>query len=64
MPGWLKYVKDQADLGIDYRGKINECNHCGSTEQLLLHHISYDPEIFQVLCKSCHIRFHKQFWNG
>ena len=61
MSNWLQHVKDGEDLGIDYVGKINECNHCDATEQLILHHISYEPEIFKVLCKSCHIRFHRQF---
>ena len=61
MANWLKSARNGENLGIDYVGKINECNHCGSKEQLILHHVSYEPEIFKVLCRSCHIKFHRQF---
>lgn len=34
------------------------CEECGSLDDLQEHHISYDPEIKQVLCVTCHKRKH------
>jgi hypothetical protein len=34
------------------------CVICGSTENLVSHHISYEPEIIETLCKSCHREIH------
>ena len=56
MTSWISKLPDDYDLGIEHIEKINECNFCGSKENLLFHHVSYDPEIIQVLCKSCHIK--------
>lgn len=36
------------------------CQDCGTTENLLEHHISYSPEITKTLCKSCHLKERKQ----
>jgi len=37
---------------------MTECERCGSTENLLNHHVSYEPEVIQVLCTSCHGKVH------
>lgn len=34
------------------------CIECGSTEQLVEHHVSYDPEDTVWMCRSCHIKLH------
>jgi hypothetical protein len=34
------------------------CEVCGSTMNLLEHHISYDPEIKQILCRKHHAELH------
>ncbi len=34
------------------------CTICGNTKNLVSHHKSYDPEIIEVLCKSCHKTVH------
>jgi hypothetical protein len=41
-------------------GSKDKCNECGVVEQLVEHHISYEPEIFKILCLSCHLKFHKR----
>lgn len=54
-----------------YRDLVEKdlCAHCGSIEQLLIHHINgnhYDNEIdnLQVLCSPCHSSMHKtEFWE-
>lgn len=38
--------------------KCEKCEVCGATENLQLHHISYEPEITQCLCVSCHQEVH------
>jgi len=53
-------VKSLLNSGIKCIGDIDRCNDCGSRTNLLFHHISYDPEIVQVLCESCNIKFHKK----
>ena len=35
------------------------CEICGSTDNLQLHHVSYEPEITQVLCVNCHKEVHE-----
>ena len=37
-------------------GKV--CELCGTPDDLQIHHISYDPEITQILCVSCHKKQH------
>lgn len=37
-----------------------ECEICGSTKDLVRHHIRYNPEIIQVLCRSCHTKIHNK----
>ena len=36
-----------------------ECSLCKSNINLQVHHLSYKPEIFVILCKKCHERIHK-----
>ena len=33
---------------------------CKSTENIVLHHKSYNPEITQYLCRSCHGKIHSE----
>ena len=35
-----------------------QCQECGSTTSIQLHHISYDPESLICLCGECHSRKH------
>lgn len=35
-----------------------KCASCGSTENVLTHHLSYEPEITVPLCRSCHGEVH------
>ena len=37
---------------------MKKCDICGTTEDLQNHHISYEPEIIQVLCVGCHEELH------
>jgi len=37
---------------------MSECEICGFTSDLQEHHISYTPEVKQVLCVNCHIKIH------
>jgi len=37
---------------------MTECERCGSTENLLNHHVSYEPEMIQILCTPCHGKVH------
>lgn len=44
-----------------------ECNRCGSTEQLVVHHrdgihTNNRPDNLEVLCSPCHSSHHKQEW--
>ncbi len=44
-----------------------ECNRCGSTEQLVVHHrdgvhTNNRPDNLEVLCSPCHTSHHKQEW--
>lgn len=44
-----------------------ECNRCGSTEQLVIHHrdgvhTNNEPGNLEVLCSPCHTSHHKQEW--
>jgi hypothetical protein len=34
------------------------CETCGGTFNLMFHHTSYEPEVLQVLCGSCHRKVH------
>lgn len=38
--------------------EIMNCVFCGSTKNVIKHHASYEPEIIQHLCRSCHRREH------
>ena len=46
---------------VRYLGEMDKCNECGDDVNLIDHHVSYDPEIIKVLCRSCHIKFHKKY---
>ena len=35
------------------------CEICGGTKNLIKHHVSYNPEITQFLCRDCHQMLHK-----
>jgi len=37
---------------------VEKCEMCGATENIQRHHISYEPEIIQLLCVDCHKRVH------
>ena len=44
-----------------------ECNRCGSTQQLVVHHrdgvhTNNTPSNLEVLCSPCHSSHHKQEW--
>lgn len=36
-----------------------KCKYCGSTEKLVRHHISYEPEIIEIVCVKCHVEKHQ-----
>ena len=36
----------------------NKCFKCGDTEGLILHHLSYNPEVVVSCCHSCHKSIH------
>ena len=38
--------------------QIEKCEECGMTENVVLHHVSYEPEVTQKLCRSCHTKAH------
>jgi len=35
-----------------------KCEICSSPRFLVKHHISYEPEVIQILCRSCHSKLH------
>lgn len=37
---------------------VETCEICGTTEEIQEHHISYNPEIKQFLCVTCHQKKH------
>lgn len=37
---------------------MQRCEICGATEKIQRHHISYEPEIIQLLCVDCHRAVH------
>jgi len=37
-----------------------KCKKCGSTENLIQHHVSYEPEIKDALCQSCHNKLQRR----
>lgn len=39
---------------------MSVCKECGVTENLCNHHVSYEPEITKVLCRSCHMKEHQK----
>jgi len=42
----------------------DKCIICGSTKDLVKHHVSYDPEIIDILCRKCHTSLHmKRYWR-
>jgi len=44
--------------------ETKSCTICGVTENLLRHHISYRPEVTQVVCTPCHYRIHGSVFFG
>ena len=40
------------------------CELCGSTKNLMNHHVSYEPEVVQILCSSCHQKQHPNHGVG
>lgn len=44
--------------------KLECCEECGATDNLQEHHISYEPEIKQILCVSCHQKEHPNHGVG
>ena len=42
----------------------SSCIACGSTEDLVEHHIRYLPEEKVILCNKCHLFLHKVILNG
>lgn len=49
--------------------EINNCNRCGSSDNLVVHHKNDDhydnhPDNLEVLCRSCHMSYHKtKYWE-
>ena len=41
-----------------------KCELCGATENLQVHHLSYEPEVTQVLCMNCHQKQHPEHGIG
>lgn len=37
---------------------MKRCSNCGSKDNVVEHHLSYDPEITVPLCQSCHLKVH------
>lgn len=37
---------------------MNECELCGTPEDIVEHHTSYEPEETVMVCRSCHGRVH------
>ncbi len=35
-----------------------ECQGCGATNHLVKHHVTYVPELIQILCRECHKKVH------
>ena len=52
-----------ARLHIEARGgkKMSSCKLCGTTQNLVQHHLSYEPEVLQTLCQRCHRETHTLF---
>lgn len=42
----------------DGNKREERCASCGSTANVIMHHLSYDPEIKVPLCLSCHRKVH------
>jgi len=40
--------------------KLDKCSHCGSTDKLTRHHISYQPNRWITLCDDCHVKLNRQ----
>lgn len=41
-------------------GGLPSCVECGTTENLHVHHISYEPVIKEIRCQKCHAKIHNQ----
>lgn len=35
-----------------------KCEICGRMKNLVHHHVSYEPEAIQMLCRRCHLKIH------
>ena len=38
---------------------MDACSICGSNIKLLTHHLSYEPEILNLVCYKCHLTLHR-----
>jgi len=41
-----------------YNERVGFCSDCGKKKKTEFHHISYEPNLFIEVCKSCHIKRH------
>lgn len=60
------YYQQTRQLYLKYNLDYNQCALCFKSKDILLHHISYFPEITINICKSCHmiIGKNKEFFNS
>jgi len=52
---YLHYHKGTSQIKV----LSGECSLCKSKINLQVHHLSYNPEIFIILCKKCHEKLHR-----
>jgi len=52
---YLHYHKGTSQIKV----LSGECSLCKSRTNLQVHHLSYNPEIFVILCKKCHEKLHR-----
>ena len=38
---------------------MNKCEICNSSKNVIKHHVNYFPEEIMYICRSCHIKIHK-----
>jgi len=53
-PAYSHYHKGTSQVKV----LSGECSLCKSKINLQVHHLSYNPEIFIILCKKCHEKLH------